>query len=86
MTAEELRSAMDAAVAALDFEAASGLRDRLALVRQTGSDPGEDAATLARQQPGAMGVGSNRPRPTPPEDWVRPTKPDPMTKGRSRRR
>ena len=86
MTAQDQQAAMDAAAAALDFEAASRLRDRLALLRQTGSDPGEDAATLARQQPGAMGIGSNTPRPITPEDWVKPSKPDPMTQGRSRRR
>lgn len=86
MTADELRDAMEAAAARLDFEAASRLRDRLALVRQTGSDPGDDADTLVRQQPGAMGIGSNRPRPAPPEGWTRPDKPDPMTRGRSRRR
>ena len=85
VNAEELQQAMDAAVAALDFEAAGRLRDRLALLRQTGADPGDDAATLTRHQPGAMGIGSSQPTPVKPEGWVKPRKPDPMTKGRSRR-
>ncbi|WP_085810905.1 UvrB/UvrC motif-containing protein [Sphingomonas sp. TZW2008] len=85
MTAEELQRAMDAAAAALDFEAAGKLRDRLAILRQTGEDPG-DVAGLSRQQPGAMGLGTSQARVTPPDGWIKPRKPDPMTRGRNNRR
>lgn len=77
---------MEAAAAALDFEEAKRLRDRLAILRQTGSDPGEGAADgLLRQQPGAMGIGTSQARPERPDGWVKPRKPDPMTRGPSRR-
>jgi hypothetical protein len=84
VTAAELEAAMQAAAAALDFEAAQRLRDRLAIARQTGTDPG-DTAGLVRQQPGAMGIGTSRAGVAPPEGWVKPTRPDPMTRGRNRR-
>lgn len=76
MTLAELQRRMDAAAAALDFETARRLRDRIALWRQTGVDPGEDGAEgFTRQQPGAMGIGSSQPRPIPPPDWKPPRKP-----------
>ena len=85
MTLAELERAMDAAAAALDFEEARRLRDRLALARQTGADPATIAdAGLQRQQPGAMGIGSSQPRPVRPDGWIKPKKPDPMTRNRSR--
>lgn len=85
---DELREAMKAAAAALDFEAARRLRDELSLLR--GGAAPEDAAAadtagLIRQQPGAMGIGSSQPRPTRPPGWTAPRKPDPMTRGRGRR-
>lgn len=83
MTIVELERAMDAAAAALDFEEARRLRDRLAIARQTGADPGADVG-LTRQQPGAMGIGSSVATPVRPDNWVKPKKPDPMTKGRAR--
>lgn len=85
MTADELQRAMDAAAAALDFEAAGRWRDRLAILRQTGVDPGE-LDGLARQQPGAMGLGTSQGRSAPPPGWIKPRKPDPMTSGHNRRR
>jgi hypothetical protein len=84
VTLAELERAMQDAADALDFEAAQQLRDRLAITRQTGTDPG-DTAGLSRQQPGAMGIGTSRSRVETPEGWVKPVKPDPMTKGRGRR-
>ena len=45
-----------------------------------------DTAGLARQQPGAMGLGTSQQKLTPPPGWTPPRRPDPMTKGRSRRR
>ncbi len=84
----DLQSRMDAAAAALDFEEARRLRDRIALIRSGATD--EEAARadtggLTRQQPGAMGLGTSRQRIEPPAGWVAPPRPDPMTRGRSRR-
>lgn len=80
----DLRRRMDEAVAALDFEAASQLRDAISILRG-GGDGAVDTAGLTRQQPGAMGLGTSQQRLTPPPGWVRPKKPDPMTRGRSKR-
>lgn len=77
-----LQADMEAAAAALDFETAGRLRDRISLLRAGGED--RDPAGLERQQPGAMGLGTSRQRVEPPEGWVKPVKPDPMTKGRKR--
>lgn len=82
----ELQARMDAAVAALDFETASRLRDEISILR--GADgPAEavDTAGLTRQRPGAMGLGTSQQRVTPPPGWVKPQKPDSMTRGQSRR-
>jgi hypothetical protein len=86
---ERVRLEMEAAAAALDFEQARRLRDRLALLRGGASE--DDAAGaqtdgLVRQQPGAMGLGTSQQRMTPPPGWKKPVKPDPMTRGRSRKR
>ena len=86
---DELREAMDAAAAALDFETARRLRDELSLLRG-GAAPSDAAAAetagLVRQQPGAMGLGSSRARPARPPGWTPPRKPDPMTAGRGSRK
>lgn len=79
---------MEEAAAALDFERAKLLRDRLNLLR--GGASAEDAAAadtagLERQQPGRMGLGTSQQRMTPPPGWQRPQKPDPMTRATSRR-
>jgi len=79
---EALRLEMEAAAAALDFETAGRLRDRISLLRAGGEDV--DTAGLERQRPGAMGLGTSQSRVVPPEGWVKPVKPDPMTKGRRR--
>lgn len=85
MTLDDLRQKMDAAAAALDFEEAGRLRDLIALARQTGADPATlDPAGLQRQRPGAMGIGSEKPVPVRPAGWVKPKKPDPLTRNRSR--
>jgi hypothetical protein len=87
-TIDQLRHRMEAAAQALDFEEATRLRDRIALIRG-GASPEQaseaDTAGLARQRPGAMGLGSSRQRVAPPPGWVAPARPDPMTGGRSRR-
>ena len=80
---------MAAAADALDYEEARRLRDLIALVRGGASlDDARvaDTAGLLRQQPGAMGLGTSQQKLTPPPGWKPPPKPDPMTKGRSRRR
>ena len=80
---------MAAAAAALDFEEARRLRDLIALVRGGASideAAAADTAGLTRQQPGAMGLGTSQQKVSPPPGWKPPLKPDPMTKGRSRRR
>ncbi|MFL9841638.1 UvrB/UvrC motif-containing protein [Sphingomonas sp. ST-64] len=83
-----LTARMEAAAAAMDFEEARRLRDRIALLRG-GADSADAAAAdtdgLTRQQPGAMGLGTSRARLSRPADWTPPRKPDPMTTGRSRR-
>lgn len=85
----DLQARMEAAAAALDFEEARRLRDRISLLRG-GADAeaaqAADTAGLTRQQPGAMGLGSSQQRLTPPPGWTPPPKPDPMTQGRSRKR
>jgi hypothetical protein len=75
---------MEAAAACLDFEEARRLRDLIALVRSGADTLDVDTTGLTRQQPGAMGIGSNRARAMRPEGWRTPDKPDPMTKRRNR--
>lgn len=81
-----LQAEMEAAAAALDFETARALRDRIALLRAGATDTEVDTAGLTRQQPGAMGLGTSQSRVEPPEGWVKPKKPDPMTRNASRPR
>ena len=81
-----LQAEMEAAAAALDFERARALRDRIALLRGGADAPEVDTSGLDRQQPGAMGLGTSQSRVVPPEGWVKPVKPDPMTKGTGRRK
>ena len=80
---ETLRMAMEDAAKAMDFAEAARLRDMISLVRAGGEQANADIDPkgLERQQPGAMGLGTSQQRPSPPPGWVRPKKPDPMTKG-----
>ena len=84
-TIDALQQKMEAAAAALDFEAAKRYRDRISLMRG-GATPGEadqaDTSGLVRQRAGAMGLGTSQQRTAPPDDWQPPAKPDPMTSGR----
>lgn len=84
----ELQRKMEAAAAAMDFEEAGRLRDRITLIRG-GAVPEEaassDTSGLVRQQPGSMGLGTSRQRVTPPEGWSPPPKPDLMA-GKTKRR
>lgn len=88
-TIASLTERMEAAALALDFEEARRCRDQINLMRGGATaDEAEqaDTAGLARQQPGAMGLGTSQQRMTPPPGWEPPPKPDPMTTGRGRRR
>ena len=86
---ESLQAQMEAAAAALNFEQARALRDRIALLRG-GAAPdaatSADTAGLQRQRPGAMGLGTSQQKVTPPPGWKPPPKPDLMTKNHSKRR
>ena len=53
-----LQAEMEAAAAALAFEVARALRDRIALLRAGADDAEVDTSGLTRQQPGAMGLGA----------------------------
>jgi hypothetical protein len=87
-TIDELHRRMEAAAAAMDFEEATRLRDRINLLRG-GADTDQamqaDTSGIRRQQPGSMGLGSSRQQVTPPSGWKPPHKPDPMTRGRGNR-
>ncbi len=74
---DRLEAEMRAAAAAGDFERAAKLRDELKALT---FDPSE----IHAQVPGAMGIGTQHPKPEAPPGWKRPKKPDPMTKGRKR--
>ncbi len=80
----ELHAAMEAAAERLDFEEARRLRDLIGLVRSGAETLDVDTTGLTRQQPGAMGIGSNRARAVRPDGWQAPRKPDLMTKGKNR--
>lgn len=87
-TIDDLQRRMDAAASALDFEEARRIRDRINLMR--GGASAEEAAQadtsgLARQSPGAMGLGTSRQRQVPPSGWKPPRKPDLMTSRRKRK-
>jgi len=87
-TIETLRERMEAAAAALDFEEARRLRDRISLMRGGATSAEAEQADLEglqRQRPGAMGLGTSQQRVAPPPGWKPPPKPDPMTRGRGSR-
>lgn len=87
-TIESLRARMEAAAAALDFEEARRLRDRISLMRggATAAQAARaDTSGMTRQRPGAMGLGTSQQRVEPPPGWTPPARPDPMTTGRRRR-
>lgn len=74
---DRLEAEMRAAAAAGEFERAARLRDAL---RALDADRSEIHAPI----PGAMGIGTQHPRPERPAGWTPPKKPDPMTRGRKR--
>ncbi|MDF0544165.1 UvrB/UvrC motif-containing protein [Sphingobium sp. H39-3-25] len=86
---ERLRLAMEAAAAEGDFEKAAALRDRISLLRNAPPEAGHtefDPSGLDRQKLGAMGLGTSQQRITPPPGWTAPRRPEPMTRGHSRRK
>ncbi|QNN66120.1 UvrB/UvrC motif-containing protein [Sphingomonas rhizophila] len=87
-TIEELRRKMEKAALALDFEEAKRCRDQIAILRGGATIDDLEQADfngLERQKPGAMGLGTSQQKLKPPPGWKRPSKPDPMTTGRSLR-
>lgn len=71
-----LEAEMARAITDEDFEVAAILRDRLDAMREgrpTGS-------LLRRLQPGELGVNADSRDLKPPKDWVKPKRPDPMTR------
>lgn len=77
-----LEKQMQAAAEAMDFEKATRLRNEMARIKgevpvQAG-DP--DTVTVSQPPPGAMGLGTQVPVRQPPKGWVKPKKPDLMTK------
>ena len=83
----EVEQAMLEAAERGDFEAAAALRNQLLVLRQADGEGDEDAdyAGLKRQRPGAMGIGTQHPRPARPAGWTPPKKPGPMTANTGRR-
>ena len=81
---ETLERQMREAAAAGQFELAAKLRDDLRALADV--DAARDTGDLHRQQPGAMGLGTNRQAVEPPPGWTPPKRPDPMTANRSRPR
>ena len=77
-----LNRQMEAAAEAMDFEEATRLRDEMARIRGEApvapDDP--DTVTVGQPPPGAMGLGTQVPVRQPPKGWVKPKKPDFMTR------
>lgn len=85
----DLERRMTAAAEAQDFEEARRLRDQICLMRGGASPEAAaraDTSGLSRQKSGAMGIGTNTPKPVMPQGWHAPKKPDPMTSGRRPKR
>ncbi len=85
---DDLKTQMEAAVAAQDFETAGKLRDQIESVMHgnlvRGVEASPQASYFQRQLPGKMGLGTDQQVYAPPPGWVPPKKPDPMTAGHSR--
>ncbi len=66
----------------MDFEKAAALRNEIARLKgeapAEGGDP--DSVTVGQPPPGAMGLGTQVPVRQPPKGWVKPKKPDLMTR------
>lgn len=73
-----LQAEMAAAAEAGEYERAAALRDRLRELAQ--------GSKIRRQEPGAMGLGTDQQVLAPPKGWKPPKRPDPMTTGTKPRR
>jgi hypothetical protein len=73
---------MEAAASAMDFEEATRLRNEIARIKgeQPVQEGDADTVTVGQPPPGAMGLGTQVPVRQPPKGWVKPKKPDFMTK------
>jgi len=85
-----LTEQMQAAAEAMDFERATALRDQIARLKGE-TPPLEDESgaltvTVSQPPPGAMGLGTQVPVRQPPRGWVKPKKPDLMTRNVKGRR
>lgn len=69
-----LEKQMEKAAADFEFETAAALRDEIARLK------GEEHDIVGQPPPGQMGLGSNTPVRQPPKGWVKPKKPDFLTK------
>jgi hypothetical protein len=80
-----LEQQMARAAAAMDVAAAATLRTEIAHLRgempELPKEDGVVSVTVSQPPPGAMGLGTNAPVRQPPKGWVKPKKPDLMTKG-----
>ncbi len=70
---DRLAAEMHAAAAAGNYERAAILRDALRALSV-------DSSEIHKPAPGAMGVGTQHPKPERPSGWKPPKKPDPMTR------
>ena len=77
-----LTKQMQAAADMMDFEEATRLRNEIARLRGEApqDDDNQDTVTVGQPPPGAMGLGTQVPVRQPPKGWVRPKKPDLLTK------
>ena len=78
-----LEKQMAQAAEAMDFELATSLRNEIARLKGETPLPSEDdtvTVTVGQPPPGAMGLGTQVPVRQPPKGWVKPKKPDAMTK------
>ena len=78
-----LEKQMAAAAEAMDFEQAAAIRNEIARLKGETPMMSEDGAvsvTVSQPPPGAMGLGTQVPVRQPPKGWVKPKKPDFMTK------
>ncbi len=73
---------MAAAADAMDFEEATRLRNEIARIKgEAPVGPGDaDTVTVGQPPPGAMGLGTQVPVRQPPKGWVKPKKPDLLTR------
>ncbi|WP_420842218.1 UvrB/UvrC motif-containing protein [Devosia lacusdianchii] len=79
-----LNKQMADAAEAMDFELAARLRNEIARLKGEApvveSDDGGLSVTVGQPPPGAMGLGTQVPVRQPPKGWVKPKKPDAMTR------